>query len=66
MDSYNFRDHNKLSRSKIWEIDRRGIKHGLNGFLIGYELGQVELWFLAGRVGSVRHRAELGRQPRRA
>jgi hypothetical protein len=44
----------------------RGIKHGLNGFLIGYELGQVELQFLAGRVGSIRRRAELGRQLRRA
>jgi hypothetical protein len=32
----------------------KGIKRGFNGFLIGYELCQVELWFLACRVGSVR------------
>jgi hypothetical protein len=44
----------------------KGIKHDLNGFLIGYELGRVELRFLAGRVGSVRRWAELGRQLRRA
>jgi hypothetical protein len=32
----------------------KGIKRGLNRFLIGYELCRVELRFLAGRVGSVR------------
>jgi hypothetical protein len=41
------------------------MKRGLNGFLIRYELCGVELRFLVGQVGSVRRRAELGRQPLR-